>query len=123
MTKVLYDFIEWGSGSGARAAVTVGPFPVDALVLSSATGRAHYQGDRANAGIRIVLDDGAMPVLADSFEGESSNLTFTAAASTNRILKAGDKVEVSVAGDALGKLQNGPGFEDLRLHVICIDVS
>jgi hypothetical protein len=125
MSKILFQRTDWGSGPEPRVEMTVGPFARTTLVLSSAWGRAHYQGERKNAGIRVTIDDGEEAVASDSFEGESSNLTFTAAVATHRVLPPGQQVRIVAICQMLGKLAGqGVGPQDpFKLRVVCLDVD
>jgi hypothetical protein len=125
---VLLDKVEVGTHPTGRTAGTLivaGPFPNRrALVMATATGSAHYEGPRANAGILLELRGGPEAVRADSFEGESSNIGFNAAASTQFVLGAGNRVIVGAS-----VLPKGAGAEarnrDSRvvLHVVALDLT
>ena len=126
MTKIVEDRAEWGSSAAeSRAVIKAGPYSNNVLVLSSGTARATYQGDTANAGVRLMIDNGQTPVYSDSTEARASNMTFTTAASANRVLPAGESVDITAAAAPVGSgAQSGRGFESrVELHVICLNID
>jgi hypothetical protein len=94
-------------GTGLRGAdvrLHVGPFLSDALVLVTAFGASHYEGDVLNAGMILTIKvDDATVMQDDSFEAESSNIDFRTSASYNFILKQGRETDVEARTDPLGE--------------------
>ena len=125
---VLLDRTEIGThptGKTAGTLVVVGPFPNRrALVLAQAHGSAHYQGAQANAGISLSLQGGGLTVTSDSFEGESSNIGFAAAAAHMFVMAPGDRqiVGASVLPKGAGAVARNRDSL-VTLHVIALDLG
>jgi hypothetical protein len=92
------------NGNAAQAALAIGPFSQRALVLITSQGDARYTaGGGRNAGIILSLRvNGQIVARDDSFEGESSNLSFMASASHNFVLAAGTTANVQANVDHMG---------------------
>jgi hypothetical protein len=92
------------TGNSAQAALAIGPFSHQALVLVTGQGASRFSaGGGQNAGIVLSLRvNGQIVARDDSFEGESSNLSFLASASHNFLLPAGATVNVQARVDHLG---------------------
>ncbi|HEX8062011.1 MAG TPA: hypothetical protein VF535_02240 [Allosphingosinicella sp.] len=121
---VLLDTVEVGSaptGTSAQATVQVGPFPRHTFVIVNASGTATYSGPTTNAGIVLDVTDGTDVVADDSFEGESSSMTYRAAASHMFVLRAGQRrsVTANVAPYGAGA-QTHNRNTSVRLHVVAL---
>jgi hypothetical protein len=92
------------TGNAAQAALVIGPFSQRALILVTGQGDSRYtSGGGKNAGIILSLRvNGQIAARDDSFEGESSNLSFMASASHNFLLAAGATANVEANVDHMG---------------------
>ena len=121
---VLLDTVEVGSapnGTSAQATMQVGPFQRPAFVTVNASGTATYSGATTNAGIVLDLTDGTDVVSDDSFEGESSSMTYRAAASHMFVLKAGERRSVTANVSPYGGgAQERNRNTSVRLHVVAL---
>jgi hypothetical protein len=125
-STLLLDRFERGSdasGTSAQATIGVGPFARTSLVLANAYGESHYQGPTANAGIIITLKGGTEEVQDDSFEGESSNITFNAQANLMFVLPAGQARNVDAGISPMGAGGRARNRNTaINLHVVAVAV-
>lgn len=90
-------------GNSAQAQIPLGPYRMDALITINVTGSARYKGPTANAGITVTIKvGGKTAAVDDSFEGESSSITFRASASHSALLKRGESVTIEGRTDPYG---------------------
>jgi hypothetical protein len=90
-------------GNSAHAQVHIGPHQGRALVLITASGWASYKGVSANAGIVLTIKVGDTVVAQDdSFEGESSNISFMASAAHNFFLRKDQSFTIEARVDPRG---------------------
>jgi hypothetical protein len=92
------------NGNAAQAALVIGPFSQRALILVTGQGNSRYtSGGSKNAGILLSLRvNGHIVARDDSFEGESSNLSFMASASHNFLLPADTTANIQANVDHRG---------------------
>jgi|tagenome__1003787_1003787.scaffolds.fasta_scaffold20201315_1 hypothetical protein len=93
------------AGNAAQAGLAIGPFANQgALILLTAQGEAKYEGGGArDAGMVLVLRvDGKIVGKDDSFEGESSNISFMTSASHNFLLAPNTLANVEAQVEHLG---------------------
>ncbi len=107
-------------GNAAAVRIPVGPFERQAAVFISAHGVSHYKGTVANAGMVLTITVNDHTVRDDSFEGESSNMIYQAAASHMLVLEPLREAVImaDVAPMGAGGASNHDTFVDL--HVIAL---
>jgi len=104
------SFAQSSSGNTAQTQTSIGPYSVNAVVFVTADGESRFSaGGGVNAGIVVVIAEigpGVPPrtIRDDSFEGESSNLRFYAAASHVFLLPRGQtrRIQASVVPTGAG---------------------
>jgi hypothetical protein len=95
--------IESAAGNSAHTSMRVGPFNQRAIVYVTANGQSTYRGSIRNAGITLTIVEGDHRIVDDSFEGESANITFSAAASHMFVLPRGATRVVQAMVDPMGE--------------------
>ena len=110
-------------GTTAQADVVAGPFRTQTALVITAHGSSTYKGQTANAGITVTILTGRHRVTDDSFEAQSSNMVFNAAASHVMVVEPGEQVpiraEIAPMG-AGGIASNQATF--VELHVLGLSV-
>ena len=78
-------------GNSAAALLRIGPYDSGAVIIVSATGKSMYNGSAGGAGILLTISvDDEIASSDDSFEGNSINIEFQAAATHLFYLAPGD---------------------------------
>jgi hypothetical protein len=111
------------NGNAAQAALIIGPYPQKALVFLSGQGDSKYtSGGGKNAGIILSLTvNGKVVGKDDSFEGESSNISFMASASHTFLLPASQTANVEARVDHLGA--GGVQNNTTNVHLSCFALA
>lgn len=102
-------------GTTAQATIVIGPYPQQALILMTGQADSKYSaGGSKNAGILLILKVNGVTVgRDDSFEGESSNISFMVSASHNFLLAPTTTATVQANVVPLGT----GGLSNINTHV------
>lgn len=117
------EFSDGGNGGNvAHSDQDVGPFDTDAMVLITAHGAGAYVSEHtSNAGILLTISSRGKTVLSDSFEAESSQMTFNTAATMMYVLGKGKAVKARADVAYMGT--HDVKDAAVQLHIIAFEVD
>jgi hypothetical protein len=116
-----FEKLATSAGNAAQAEMKIGPFKVGAVVFASAAGASSYVGPTGNSGIILsLLVDGGAKAHDDSFEGESSSMSYYAAASYVYFLPANQQSTINARVEPWGTISAGNRNTSVSLNVVAI---